>query len=117
MTDENHTIIANQQLIFTCIRNIMDNAIRYAPEHGHVYIILRQQQDLELIIENEGRGLNEAVFERLGERFYRALGTKTQGSGLGLSIFTKIIELHHGKITFSQSQHGGLSVRIRLALT
>ncbi|MEG0198915.1 MAG: ATP-binding protein, partial [Acinetobacter sp.] len=48
---------------------------------------------------------------------YRALGTKTQGSGLGLSICTKIIELHHGKITFAQSQYGGLSVRIRLALT
>lgn len=117
MTDENHTIIANQQLLFTCIRNIMDNAIRYTPEHGHVYIILKQQQDLELIIENEGHGLNEAVFERLGERFYRALGTKTQGSGLGLSICTKIIELHHGEIKFAKSQYGGLSVRIRLALT
>ncbi|ESK55238.1 MAG: two-component sensor histidine kinase [Moraxellaceae bacterium] len=117
MTDENHTTLANQQLIFTCIRNIIDNAIRYTPEHGHVYITLIQQQDLELIFENEGHGLNEAVFERLGERFYRALGTKTQGSGLGLSICTKIIELHHGEITFEQSQYGGLSVRIRLALT
>lgn len=72
---------------------------------------------MELIIENEGHGLNEAVFERLGERFYRALGTKTQGSGLGLSICTKIIELHHGEIKFAKSQYGGLSVRIRLALT
>jgi two-component system sensor histidine kinase QseC len=58
--------------------------------------------------------LKEEVFERLGERFYRALGTKTQGSGLGLSICRKIIELHHSKIVFSPSEYGGLKVSIQL---
>lgn len=106
---------ANQQLIFTCVRNIIDNAIRYSLEQGQIYISLKQQQDaIELVIENEGQGLDNDILERLGERFYRALGTKTQGSGLGLSICKKIIELHQGKIRFSQSCYGGLKVSIRL---
>ncbi|ENW79693.1 hypothetical protein F909_02796 [Acinetobacter sp. ANC 3929] len=107
------TILANQQLIFTCIRNILDNAIRYTPENGTVYIALNQRShERELSIENDGNGLNTEILERLGERFYRVLGTKTQGSGLGLSICKKIIELHHGEIRFAQSEHGGLQVKI-----
>lgn len=106
---------ANQQLIFTCIRNIVDNAIRYSLEHGQIYISLKQQRDaIELVIENEGQGVDVEILERLGERFYRALGTKTQGSGLGLSICKKIVELHQGKIKFSQSCYGGLKVSLQL---
>lgn len=108
-------ILANQQLIFTCVRNLVDNAIRYTPEHGQVYITLQQQQQyLALIVENEGQGMDAESLARFGERFYRTLGSKTQGSGLGLSICKKIIELHQGKIQFEQSQYGGLKVSILL---
>lgn len=112
---ENCMIVANQQLIFTCIRNILDNAIRYTPIGGNVYLTVEQQPEfVELTFENEGQAISSEVLERLGERFYRALGTKTQGSGLGLSICKKIIDLHHGKILFMHSEHGGLEVVIRL---
>ena len=108
-------IFANQQLIFTCIRNVLDNAVRYTPEKGCVYIALdKQGQYLQLIIENEGQGIDPEVLQHLGERFYRALGTKTQGSGLGLSICRKIIELHHGQMELLPSSYGGLKVVIRL---
>ncbi|USA47991.1 ATP-binding protein [Acinetobacter sp. C26M] len=117
IADVQDEILANQQLIFTCVRNILDNAIRYTPENGTVYIALNQRSDgLELNIENDGNGVNTEMLERLGERFYRALGTKTHGSGLGLSICRKIIELHQGKIEFEQSQYGGLRVTISLKI-
>lgn len=111
------SIFANEKLIFSCIRNLIDNAIRYAGQNGHVFIDLQQKhQKLMMTIEDDGQGVTEEVLQRLGERFYRALGTKTQGSGLGLSICQKIMELHAGEIHFSQSAHGGLKVELQFPL-
>ena len=111
------SIWANEKLIFSCIRNLIDNAIRYAGQNGHVFIDLQQKhQQVKITIEDDGQGVTEDVLQRLGERFYRALGTKTQGSGLGLSICQKIMELHAGEIHFSQSAHGGLKVELQFPL-
>ena len=110
-------IKANEKLIFSCLRNLVDNAIRYAEQGGHVFIDVQQkQQQIIISIEDDGQGVTDEVLQRLGERFYRALGTKTQGSGLGLSICQKIIELHAGEIHFSQSAHGGLKVELQCPL-
>ncbi|WP_291352411.1 sensor histidine kinase [Acinetobacter sp. UBA3106] len=110
-------IIGNEKLIFSCIRNLIDNAIRYAGQNGHIFIDMQQkQQYISLTIEDDGQGVTDEVLERLGERFYRALGTRTQGSGLGLSICKKIIELHAGEIHFSKSAHGGLKVELKFLM-
>ncbi|WP_407307823.1 sensor histidine kinase [Acinetobacter sp.] len=111
-------ITANEKLIFSCIRNLVDNAIRYVEQGGHVFIDLQQKhQQVTITIEDDGQGVTDEVIQRLGERFYRALGTKTAGSGLGLSICQKIIELHAGEIHFSQSGYGGLKVELQFPLT
>lgn len=111
------SILANEKLIFTCMRNLVDNAIRYAGQGGHVFIDVQQrQQNVVITIADDGQALTEEVLQRLGERFYRALGTKTQGSGLGLSICQKIMQLHAGKIHFSKSGYGGLQVTLQLPL-
>ncbi|OTG73933.1 two-component sensor histidine kinase [Acinetobacter terrae] len=111
------SILANEKLIFSCVRNLIDNAIRYAEQGGSVFIDLQQKhQQIIVTIEDDGQGVTDEVLQRLGERFYRALGTKTQGSGLGLSICQKIMELHAGEIHFSQSAHGGLKVELQFPL-
>lgn len=111
------SILANEKLIFTCMRNLVDNAIRYAGQGGHVCIDVQQrQQNVVMTIADDGQALTEEVLQRLGERFYRALGTKTQGSGLGLSICQKIMQLHAGEIHFSKSGYGGLQVTLQLPL-
>lgn len=106
-------VYGNAELIFTCIRNLIDNAIRYTPSLGNVYIHTSYMNNwIILEIENDGDEIPSETLARLGERFYRVLGTKTQGSGLGLSICKKVIELHQGKIEFKQSQLGGLKVTV-----
>ena len=111
------SIFANEKLIFTCVRNLVDNAIRYAGQGGHVFIDVQQrQQNVVMTIADDGQSLTEEILQRLGERFYRALGTKTQGSGLGLSICQKIMQLHAGEIHFSKSGYGGLQVTLQLPL-
>jgi len=110
---EDAVIEANAELIFSCIRNLVDNAIRYTPVQGQVEIrTIVEGQNLQLMIENSGEGIQEEVVQRLGERFYRALGTRTQGSGLGLSICQKIMQLHTAKIDYAPSVLGGLKVSL-----
>jgi len=113
--EENHYLLANPELIYTCIRNLVDNAIRYEKYEGNINISSRKSEHmLEIIIEDSGDKLDDGTLQHLGERFYRALGTKTKGSGLGLSICKKIIELHGGSIQFSRSSYGGLKAVIQL---
>lgn len=103
----------NTELMTVCLRNLLDNAIRYSQRHGHVYIqVTAEQRQVYLCIENEGEGVDSDTISRLGERFYRALGSKTTGSGLGLSICKKIVQLHHASIDFSVSSYGGLKVEL-----
>jgi len=112
---EQACVLANEQLLFSALRNLLDNAIRYSPEQAQVFVNLTiEKQQLRLRIENSGNGVDTAVIQRLGERFYRALGTKTQGSGLGLSICQKIVDLHAGQLLFSSSDLGGLKVELLL---
>lgn len=108
-------VMANAELLFTCLRNLIDNAIRYANMQGVLQIQMAEQAGQALwSIEDNGTEVTDEVLQRLGERFYRALGTQTQGTGLGLSICKKIIELHQGQQIFSQSHLGGLKVQILL---
>lgn len=112
---EDIQVYVNEELLFICIRNLVDNAIRYTPVQGNIYIQigpLNNSNSFE--IQNDGEGIPQDILDRLGERFYRALGTKTQGSGLGLSICKKVIDLHHGQIQFAASEYGGLSVCVYL---
>lgn len=100
-------LCAQRELIFTCLRNVLDNAIRYSPEQAQLHI---RMQSSQVWIENPGPMLPEHTIVRLGERFYRALGTQTQGSGLGLSICHKIMQLHGGRIDYVARAQGGLKV-------
>lgn len=106
----------NKELIFTCVRNVVDNAIRYIPVNGEINIQVNElSHQVEIIITDNGNSVTDETIQRLGERFYRALGTKTTGSGLGLSICQKIIELHQGHIEFIKNEHCGLTVKIYLS--
>lgn len=106
-------IDANEELIYSCIRNVVDNAIRYSSTQARLYIQTIVRDDaIQLLIEHSGEGVDEVVLQRLGERFFRALGNSTQGSGLGLSICKKIMDLHAGKLHFAPSSWGGLQVSL-----
>ncbi|MFW2076011.1 sensor histidine kinase, partial [Acinetobacter gerneri] len=68
--------------------NLIDNAIKYSPEHGQILIKLFEQSDGILVeIHDSGRGIAPEQYDHVMQRFVRLMETQSQivGSGLGLS--------------------------------
>lgn len=112
-------IAAEPTLTGVLVRNLVDNAIRYSPEHARILIrIAGESGRVVLRVEDSGPGLNDEQKERLGERFFRVLGTEQNGSGLGWSIVRRIAQTSAASIEVGTSaQLGGLSVRVAWPIT
>ncbi len=97
------------------LRNLLDNALRYSPEGAEVQLQMDDQGDGhgQLGVEDSGPGLTPEEQARLGERFFRVLGTGQSGSGLGWSIIQRIARLHHLQVGTDRSPGlGGLRVTV-----
>lgn len=107
----------NKNRIKQLIINIVGNAIKYTDE-GFVKIYLREEfNNLLIIIEDTGIGIEKKHIPRLFERFYRVdkgRSRSTGGTGLGLSIAKHIVELYNGKINIDSKESEGTKVKIRL---
>ena len=100
----------NPTLLGELARNLLDNAINYTPEHGHVTLRLmidRFSGILVLIVEDSGPGIPESERELVFQPFYRALGTNVDGSGLGLAIVQEIAQQHGAAITIEDAELPG----------
>ena len=102
-------------LLRVLLRNLVDNALRYSPEGAQVQVRLNQDaQGAELAVDDSGPGLEDAELARLGERFFRKLGTGRSGSGLGWSIVRRIAAAQGAQVQVGRSAPlGGLGVRVR----
>lgn len=101
----------------TLLRNIVDNAIRYAPAGGHVDLMAQVEGDrVHLTVDDDGPGIAENERERVLEPFYRVLGSQVSGSGLGLAIVDALVRRAGGSLSLSVpvAQQHGLSVRVTL---
>jgi two-component system sensor histidine kinase QseC len=97
------------------LRNLVENALRYTPQDGAVSVrIAGVGKIVSLTVDDSGPGIAETDRQRAMERFHRGLGHATVGSGLGLSIVQRVVELHQGEIRLDQSPMGGLRVEVRL---
>ena len=100
--------------------NLVDNAIKYTPEHGKVTLSL-SHDDTSAVIEitDTGSGLTVAEQERIFNPFFRtdrASSGKERGAGLGLSIAASIAQAHGGSIDVDSEPGEGSTFRIRLPL-
>ena len=91
-------IEGNEILLQELLNNLLDNAIRYTPPGGHVTTRVLGGDRVALEVEDNGIGIEEAERDLVFERFYRVLGTETEGSGLGLSIVRGIAHLHRADV-------------------
>jgi two-component system sensor histidine kinase QseC len=108
------TVRANEALIGVLVRNLIDNALRYSPPQARVAVSVgRSDGALSFRVEDSGPGMSAADLGRLGERFFRVMGSGESGSGLGWSIVRRIAVVHDLEIDLTRpSRFGGLGVAI-----
>lgn len=101
-------------LLSVMVRNLVDNAVRYSPCGASVKLAVSSAPgEVRLSVDDSGPGMAPADVARLGERFFRVVGSGQEGSGLGWSISRRIAAVHRAAVQVAGSAAlGGLSVRI-----
>ncbi len=111
------TIEANPVLIESIFINLIDNAIKYTPNHRNIYISLYQKEKVHFIIKDEGLGIDTEQLSKVTDRFYRvdtSRNKKIKGFGLGLSIVSNAVMLHGGDIKINSALEKGTTIDIIL---
>jgi signal transduction histidine kinase len=108
----------NADLLSMLVCNLVDNAIRYTPNGGHIDVVLRSEPGgLMLEVIDDGPGIAPQQRERVFDRFYRIATQEQAGTGLGLAICRRVAELHDARISLGEGSQGrGLAVRVQLPL-
>jgi two-component system, OmpR family, sensor kinase len=108
----------SHEVLYLLLRNLLENSIRHVGEGGHVTLdVTTAGNTVVLSVTDDGPGIPSAERARAFERFYRIPGSGSGGSGLGLSIVGRIVELLSGTVELSAPPQGaGLIVTIRLPL-
>lgn len=114
--DQPCIVRGDETLLAVLGRNLIDNAIRYSPPGAAVDVhVSSDRGEVRILIEDGGSGMSQADIERLGERFFRVMGSGADGSGLGWSIVRRIAGVHQARINVMRSAAlGGLRVEISL---
>lgn len=108
----------NRHLLEQMLANIIDNAIRYNRDGGHVHVVGEVRDgSLRLIVKDDGPGIPEAQRRQMPKRFYRPVSSNCGGSGLGLAIAHQIALLHDGSVSLNgSSDQAGLEVIVELKM-
>lgn len=109
----------DQSTLSSVFLNIIENAIKYAPNTSQIIVTLMQSKEHTYCIEiaDFGQGISKLERENIFEKFYR-IGNedtrKTKGTGLGLYIVKQIVKAHKGTVTIKSNQPTGSIFHVTL---
>jgi signal transduction histidine kinase len=113
---ESMQLSGDRDLLFQAFANLLDNAIKYTPEHGHISVRAEiNSAEIWVTVADSGWGIPAADREKVFRRFYRVESSRglQPGNGLGLSLVQAVVNLHAGTIALGEN-HPGLKVIVRL---
>jgi signal transduction histidine kinase len=101
-------ILADRELLFEAVGNLVGNAIKFTPTGGRIQLALKSSARGPAIeVSDNGPGVPEEEREVVVQRFYRGRHSQgTPGSGLGLSIVCAIARLHDFRLQLTDAQPG-----------
>lgn len=116
MKEKHLNLNANAYLLRTAFYNLMENACKYSEDQSCQVSIEKNQSSLLIIFTDNGAGIEESDLEMIFKPFYRGKNSKVQGTGIGLSLVQKIINLHHGDIHVKSQPGHGTQISLRVGL-
>ncbi len=111
VADREPIVYVDQEEIQLALIHILKNALEAMPEGGILRIGIDLKDGVEIAISDSGLGIPRAYLNRVTEPFFT---TKIYGSGLGLSVAKRIVELHKGSISIERIEPSGTKVVIKL---
>lgn len=108
-------IIGNVNWLRELLSNLLDNALRYGRERGHILVAVQQDEKgeaLVLSVSDDGPGIPPGEAGRVLERFYRVPGSPGDGCGLGLAIVKEIADLHQADLAIILNPSGGATIAV-----
>lgn len=116
--DEPIFVEADQDRMTQVIDNVMNNAIKYSPEGGTIFLALQLRSDqVVLTITDQGMGIPKEDLEKIFQRFYRVDRARSRamgGTGLGLAISKEVMAQHGGDIWAKSQLNVGTEFSIAL---
>jgi PAS domain S-box-containing protein len=108
----------DEKLMLSIIANLLSNALKYSPQGGEVKISLKfLPRQVQLEITDQGIGISSNDLQHLFEPFHRGQNVRRiPGTGLGLIVVKKCVDLHGGRIQLNSQQNVGTVVKVDLPL-
>jgi signal transduction histidine kinase len=108
-------LMIDRNLVGEALTNVMTNAVEAMPGGGTLTLrtTVNGGESVELLVQDEGQGIPP---ENLDKIFHLYFTTKERGTGLGLSLAMRAIDLHHGTVDVESTPGQGTAMRIRLPI-
>jgi signal transduction histidine kinase len=109
--------------IWQILYNLVNNAVKYTPERGHVLIYITPKPEagkFVIQVSDSGRGMTQAQLDRLFDLYYRteeAKASNVLGTGLGLYIVKMLVEAHEGTVSVVSELGKGTTFTVQLPLS
>ena len=115
--DERIRVSADEMALYTLLRNLADNAIRYTPAGGQIDLwVDRRGAEVVMAVQDNGPGIPAEERTRVVDPFYRVLGTGESGSGLGLSIVDTLVGNLKGRLRLDDAVGHAHGLRAEVTL-
>ncbi len=117
--DADTALLADRDMIYQALLNLVSNAIKYSPRNSRVDIVLEGSKDscLQVKVIDSGPGIPKECRERVFDKFYRVKSNNHMagGTGLGLHLVRRIVEnMHNGRVTLDSTPGKGSTFTIAL---